>query len=225
MPSATPQPDKSNAKTVIILIGVLVVCGTAVISYLLTQRPSSDVAAETPGSASESRLEIEGEKLAELENGLQGEVSTADDDPTVGTVAPTLTGFDFADTEQTSAPNGKAKAIFFVAHWCPHCQKEVPVVQKLIDEGFQPENLEILLVSTGEDSGRGNYPPSDWLAEENYTGPVIQDDANSSAFSAFGGTRFPYVVYLDGENKVTGRSGPMEEEVMKQAWENAAEAA
>jgi hypothetical protein len=34
----------------------------------------------------------------------------------------------------------------------------------------------------------------------------MRDDDDSSALLAYGGSGFPYVVYLDGENRVVARS-------------------
>ena len=83
--------------------------------------------------------------------------------------------------------DGSPKAIYFIAHWCPHCQAEVPLVQGLIDDGRKPDALDIYAVSTAVDRGRGNYPPVDWLEEEGFTPIVVRDDDASSAFVEFGG--------------------------------------
>src|SRR5262245_40546743 len=53
-------------------------------------------------------------------------------DRAVGLAAPVLTSVDFegADAEvggATGAPYG----VVFLAHWCPHCQAEVPVIVSL----------------------------------------------------------------------------------------------
>ena len=53
----------------------------------------------------------------------------------------------------------------------------------------------------------GHYPPSSWLASEGVGDvPTIADDENSSALAAYGAGGFPYMVYLDGTNKVLLRT-------------------
>ncbi|MDQ3782544.1 MAG: redoxin domain-containing protein, partial [Actinomycetota bacterium] len=52
------------------------------------------------------------------------------DDPAVGIAAPAVVGEDFdGNTVSIDPTDGSPKAIMFLAHWCPHCQAEVPRVQ------------------------------------------------------------------------------------------------
>ena len=54
-------------------------------------------------------------------------------------------------------------AIWFVAHWCPHCQAEVPRIVALAEQGRLPEGVDVAAVSTAVDATAPNYPPSAWL--------------------------------------------------------------
>ena len=56
------------------------------------------------------------------------------------------------------ANDGKAKAIFFVAHWCPHCQAEVPRLEKWIQTHGIPAGLDIEIVSTRVERGAEQLP-------------------------------------------------------------------
>ncbi|MGI8938357.1 MAG: TlpA family protein disulfide reductase [Iamia sp.] len=56
-------------------------------------------------------------------------------DPAIGQVAPTLTGIDPAGDPVTIDPGAEGPMVIaFVAHWCPHCQAEVPRLVDLADE-------------------------------------------------------------------------------------------
>ena len=133
-------------------------------------------------------------------------------DPAVGKSAPQVSGSTLDGQFITTSPqNGNYKMIVFVAHWCPHCQREVPRLVDWAASGEVPDNLDVMAVSTGIDKTRGNYPPSAWLAKEAWPFPVMADDANSTAASAYGLTSFPYFVVVSPEGKVLVRnSGEIE---------------
>ena len=149
---------------------------------------------------------VSGEALAPWEQG--------GDDPAVGATAPVLEGQDFAGTPvEVGAATGEPTMVVFLAHWCPHCQDEVPVLVGMRDGGTFPEGVAVVGVSTAVDPTRGNYPPSTWLDAEGWTWPVLADDEQISALSAYGGTSFPFVVLLDGEGTVLARTaGEMTED-------------
>ena len=70
-------------------------------------------------------------------------------DPAIGMTMPTLHGKSVFDGKPvTIAPNGKPQAIVFVAHWCPHCQAEVPRLVALAKQGVF-KGLEVTAVATG----------------------------------------------------------------------------
>jgi thiol-disulfide isomerase/thioredoxin len=126
-------------------------------------------------------------------------------DPTVGLEAPTALGTDWNDGEHGIEPDGRPKIIIFLAHWCPHCQAEVPVVQQWLDEGNLPDDVDMYSVTTSTDRLRPNWPPQDWLEDEGWTVPVIMDDQIGTIAASFGMSGTPFYVVLDGENKVIRR--------------------
>lgn len=127
-------------------------------------------------------------------------------DPAVGQTPPTLTGVSFDSSELKIDPaDGRAKVIIFLAHWCPHCQNEVPRIQKWIDDGNQPDDVDIYAVSTSVNSDRVNYPPSKWIVRENFTPPVMLDGADSPAAQAYSLPGFPYFVALNADGTVAQR--------------------
>jgi thiol-disulfide isomerase/thioredoxin len=128
------------------------------------------------------------------------------DDPAIGQVMPTIAGTSFEGTPLTVPAAGRPTLLLFVAHWCPHCQAEVPVVHQWVDEGGLPDGVDLMTVSTAVDARRGNYPPAAWLADEGWTSPVLADDADGSGATAAGLTSFPYFVAVDADGTVAARA-------------------
>jgi len=140
---------------------------------------------------------VEGDPLPVYAAGTQ--------DVAVGLTAPTVSGADWEGNSVTIEPNGNAKIILFLAHWCPHCQNEVPVVQDWVDAGNLPEDVELISVVTSTDRSRTNWPPQDWLEDEGWTSPSIMDDQIGTVAGNFGMAGTPFYVVLDGENVNLGR--------------------
>jgi thiol-disulfide isomerase/thioredoxin len=127
------------------------------------------------------------------------------DDPAVGMTLPTLEGNDQNGDPMTIGASGHPTMIMFVAHWCPHCQREVPVVQQWVDDGRLPQGVDLVSVSTAIDPNRPNYPPEAWLADEGWTAPVLVDSDNTAA-QAVGLSAYPFFVATDGDGTVVLRT-------------------
>ncbi len=125
-------------------------------------------------------------------------------DPAVGMVAPAISGEDFDGGLVEVVPGSGPTAILFLAHWCPYCQAEVPAVTAWWNEA-QPAGIALVAVSSSVNPEAPNYPPSAWLEREGWPLPVILDNARGEAFVAYGGTGFPYWVFLDGTGEVVLR--------------------
>ena len=129
-------------------------------------------------------------------------------DAAVGTPAPELRGASFDGTPVAVTRDGRAKLLLFAAHWCPHCQHEVPRVVEHLRDTPLPEGVDLVLVSTATAKDRPNYPPSRWLDRVGWDAPVLADDANGAAATAYGLSGFPYFVAVDrAGNVVARRSG------------------
>lgn len=147
------------------------------------------------------------------------------EDPAIGRVAPEVTGVDFDDNAVSISHDGTPKAVVFVAHWCPHCQDEVPRVQNWLDSGGGVDGVEIVTVSTFATSGRSNWPPSSWLDREGWTSATIRDDSDSSTMISYGGSAVPYWVFLNGDGTVAFRaSGGLPVDVLEAAMQEIAPA-
>jgi cytochrome c biogenesis protein CcmG/thiol:disulfide interchange protein DsbE len=181
------------------LIGVVVIAG--VIAIVLSATAGDDDSDEATSADGETAaVDVRGDDLPQFESSV--------DDDAVGRVAPTLTGSTFAgDPITIPAADGTAKAIFFVAHWCPHCQAEVPRLSEWLQTHSLPAGLTVEIVSTLVNAQPGNAPPSEWLARERLAAvPTLADDPDSTAYRAYGEGGLPYVVYLDKDGEVVLRT-------------------
>jgi cytochrome c biogenesis protein CcmG/thiol:disulfide interchange protein DsbE len=127
-------------------------------------------------------------------------------DPVIGLAAPTAVGADWEENEVRIEADGRSKIVVFLAHWCPHCQAEVPVVQTWLDEGNLPDDVDMYSVVTSTDRLRPNWPPQDWLEEEGWTVPAIMDDELGTVAVNYGMSGTPFYVVLDGDNNVIRRA-------------------
>ena len=156
-------------------------------------------------------LTLDGGEAAAEEYGnpqITGELPTLVDpatDPTIGTPSPEVVGADFESAEVSITHDGSAKIILFLAHWCPHCQNEVPWVTEWLNDGNLPDNVDFYSVATSIDRSRENWPPSDWLEREDWPAPVIVDDQADSVTGAFGLSAYPFWVFVNADGTIAGR--------------------
>lgn len=121
-----------------------------------------------------------------------------------GCTIPTVEGVDLAGKEMTISPDGKAKLIVFLAHWCPHCQAEVPRIVEHLPDSPMPDDVELIGVATAHNPSAPNYPAVDWLEREKWTAPTL-DDVDDEAAQKFGLNSFPFFVAVDADGKVVAR--------------------
>jgi len=187
---AAPSPASSAAPSV-------VSSPTSTIAEPSGAAPSSAPSATATGSnAAVGEPTITGTPLPTFTGGTP--------DPAVGLAAPVVNGSDFAGAPVAIAPSGKTTVVIFAAHWCPHCQREIPVIQAWVDAGGLTADVDMITVSTAIDSTLPNYPPKDWFAREHWTAPVLVDPTNTVA-AAYGLAGYPYFVILDGAGNVFAR--------------------
>jgi thiol-disulfide isomerase/thioredoxin len=180
-----------------LLIGIVVaVIVIAFAAAVIASRGGGDDASQTAG------VEVDGAALPPIAEG--------GDDPALGMVAPSVVGTDFDGSTVEITPGDGPQLVVFLAHWCPHCQAEVPVISPYLASDDAPEGLEAVAVSTAVSSSRDNYPPSEWLEREGWPTPVIRDDTDDTVAKAYGLTAYPFFVVIDEEGAVVGRdSGEM----------------
>jgi cytochrome c biogenesis protein CcmG/thiol:disulfide interchange protein DsbE len=194
MPRRTAAvPARSSRTPLIIGAGIVaLVIVTAIIAVVLSGGAASGIAepATTPISVSGNPLP-----------GLTDPAS----DAAVGQAIPTLTGTNLAGDPVAIGPGDGPTAIVLLAHWCSHCQAEVPLLVDYLAANGMPDGVRIVAISTSIDRARPNYPPSAWLERESWTVPTMTDDANNRALAALGMGSFPGFVFVDGDGRVVQR--------------------
>jgi cytochrome c biogenesis protein CcmG, thiol:disulfide interchange protein DsbE len=189
------KKQQSSNRSLIYWIGGAVV-GLGLIVWLA-------IAIAGEGSVDESvafgEVTVEGDDLPFFESGAA--------DPAVGLTAPTVTGETFDGEQLTIGPDGNAKIIVMLAHWCPHCQAEVPVVQSWVESGGLPDGVDLYgtTVLTNRLRDGSTWPPRDWLEAEGWTSPTIMDDQENSIVNAYGMVGTPTYVVLGPDNENLGR--------------------
>jgi thiol-disulfide isomerase/thioredoxin len=126
-------------------------------------------------------------------------------DPAVGKSSPTVTGVNFSNEPLSIATDGTPTVVIFLAHWCPVCQREVPVLVDWYATNPDLDGVEIIGVATAVERTRSNWPPGAWLTEEGWPFPTMVDDADNTASEVFGLTGFPYFVVIDANGKIVER--------------------
>ena len=190
-----------------IIIGVVVLVAVAAGVALLAGRDADQ--REQTGAAQVSDVSIEGEPLPRFEG--------QEPDPAMERRAPAFAATTFDGTEVSVRPgDGTAKVIGFFAHWCPHCQRELPRIAGWLANNQLPAGVEVIAVSTAVDSGRPNYPPSAWFEQEQWPAVAVRDSAENEIGEAYGLGGFPYTVGIDADGRVVARvAGELNDE----AWE------
>ena len=177
--------------------GVAVVAIAAVVIAIAISSGGSDGSSAAKGTKETAPVTVSGTKLAAY--------TGTGTDGAVGSTIPTLTGSTFDRKPIEITPNGKPQMLVFVAHWCPHCQAEVPRMVTLAGDGVF-DGVDVTAIATGTNSGYPNYPPSTWLKSVEWPFPVMADSTTFDAAKAFGLSSYPYIVFVDADGKVVGRT-------------------
>ncbi|MDE0233323.1 MAG: TlpA disulfide reductase family protein [bacterium] len=181
---------KNKNKLVIILGGVVAVVVAGLVAFFT-------VAGSEPETA---EVAVDGDPIPVL----AGNVPVGQD-IAFGWDAPAVTGSDWMGNPVTiDQADGRPKVIVFLAHWCPHCQAEVPQIQAWLNQTGGSSEVDLYGVATSINRSRPNWPPSDWLDREGWTSPTIMDHNNRAA-TAYGLSAFPYWVAVNAEGKVVYR--------------------
>lgn len=211
---------KNSNSTRLVIAAVVVAVVAALVVALIAGGSSEDDSVSdgtapssvSPGSASETQpVIVNGAALVPL-----GDEAN---DPAIGQPAPALQGatFDGSPVEITPT-SGSDQLIVFLAHWCPHCNAELPIIEEWRASGMIPDDLDIMAVSTAVSSDRPNYPPSSWLKQKGWTWPALADSAEMTAAEAYGVTGYPFMVVVGPDGTVKGRTSGQKELAVLDAW-------
>jgi thiol-disulfide isomerase/thioredoxin len=201
------KTSSGNGKFIVGAIIAIIIGGAAIVAI---SSSGSETSSSSGNIAEFSEITVTGDALPAFDS-----ASTAPDS-SIGMTAPIISGKGFTGTEITTDGAGTPTLLVFLAHWCQFCQREVPLLVQWEKDGLTPTGVDVIAVATGTDPANPNYPPSEWLAREEFPAlwPVIADSADKKAADAFGLSGYPYFVLVDAQGKVFQRlSGeiPMDE--------------
>ena len=205
----SPAPGKGRSKVPLIVaavVGFAVIAGIATFAAGSKTKatvvapstvPGATVPAGSVAAAETQAVTVAGTALPKL-----GDAAT---DLAVGLKAPALTGYSFDGAPVSVQPGSSPMLVLFVAHWCPHCRREVPLIVQYMAAGKVPAGMKVVAVSTGVSKDAPNYPPSAWLAKEQFAAPVLADSDDQQAAAAYGLPGYPYFVVLKADGTVAAR--------------------
>ena len=201
------KSSSGNGKFIVGAIIAIIIGGAAIVAISSSGSDSNT----SSGNISEfSEITVTGESLPAFDS------TSSATDAAIGMPAPIVSGKGFTGTEITTDGVGTPTMLVFLAHWCQFCQREVPLLVQWEKDGKTPTGIDVIAVATGTDPANPNFPPSEWLAREEFPAlwPVIADSADKKAADAFGLSGYPYFVLIDAQGNVFKRlSGeiPMDE--------------
>ena len=131
-------------------------------------------------------------------------LGSAATDAAVGLPLPEITGTDFAGNSLTIAADGKAKLIVALAHWCPYCNAEVPILMDWYPAGV-PEGVEVISLSVYSDPAKANFPPATWLRQAGWDLPLIADDEARTLVTTLGIPAVPFWLLVSADGTVMER--------------------
>ncbi len=204
--AAAQRSGSSSTTTWWIVGGVAVVIVIALVAAIASTSKSSASSGTGAGAAgtvvpvpaiSVGEVTVTGTPV-----GTPAPTATGTPASSIGKPVPQISGQQFDGTKLTIPAAGTPKVVMFVAHWCPHCQKEVPELSKHWAEVGLPSGVDLYAVATSTSESKPNFPPGQWLRDENWPVKTIADDTKGSAANAYGVTGFPYFVAVDAQGNI-----------------------
>lgn len=143
----------------------------------------------------------------EVDGALLPQLPEQGTDTAIGTAAPTLNGFDFRSNPVVvnAADDSRDTLLVFLAHWCPHCNDEIPHLIEWKESGEIPANLRVVGITTGSRNDAPNWPPSDWIEEKKWPFEVMADSDQQTAALAYGLTAYPFMAVVDADGVLRTR--------------------
>lgn len=183
------------------LVGLALVAGAFAVAFVLISDESGPELTET------APVDIAGEALGPIPDDPA-------QDPARGQPAPQATGINFQDEPVDLLADDGGTIVVFLAHWCPHCQREVPRIVDHLGQDL-PDDVRLVGVVTATDRSQGNYPPSDWLEREDWPFDVVVDSEDGQLAQAYGLQSYPTFVVVGDDGAVRTRgSGELSTEAL-----------
>lgn len=211
-----------------ILIGVMMFTGWMnTFSSYLSGAGNTGISSEQatpPEDAESSNSEIsdsgEAENNSNNADGAENTDNSANDSENTNsnvTPAPDFTLVDqFGNTHTLSDYKGKTIFLNFWATWCPPCRAEMPEIQEIYEDyGNNEEDVIILGIASPNYGREGSAEEiAAFLAENEYTYPVVMDEGGLSAYT-YGVSAYPTTFMIDAEGNVFGYvSGQITKDIM-----------
>ena len=213
------QPIKKSNNSKLIIGGVIAAIVIAFVIAIIAGGSNDSASSDTTKVPNSDGTVSAGENQpVEVVGDVLEPLPESGDDSTIGLAAPILNGYAFDGSNLSVTPgDGKPYMLVFLAHWCPHCNREIPRLIEWQASGAVPADLQIIGVSTGVANDRPNYPPSQWVVEKGWPWPVMADSEGVDAARAYGVSGYPFFVLVgaDGEVKARG-SGELEIDQLNQ---------
>ncbi len=193
-PRSRRPPAPARRSTTPLIFGglAIVIIAVALASFALAPFGTSG-----PAEPATRTITVQGEHLRELTDPAA--------DAAVGQPIPSLSGVGLDGQPIEIGPDDGPMAIVVLAHWCPHCQAELPGIAGFMAAGAGPDGVSVMGVSTAIDAVRPNYPPSAWMEREGWNQPTLIDDSANSALHALGLGNFPGFVFVAADGTVVQR--------------------
>lgn len=203
--SAKKSKNSSSTNLTPVIVGGVILVALLFFGALFLIQPSANE------GALGGEIAVNGEQLPDLGMNFNRDCVFFENlnycqqlEPAAKMSAPVISGTGL-NGEQISTGTSNPKVILFLAHWCGHCQIEVPIVQKWIDENGNPDPIEMYAVITSISAGQPNYPPDKWLESENWTIPTFTDNEQDGVANLFGLKGFPFWALVDHHGKIITR--------------------
>jgi thiol-disulfide isomerase/thioredoxin len=204
-PTPPPPPAPTRNRTWIVLGAVAVVVAIAVVVAVAASGGGSDSSSKGGNGSGGSSTAVEVAPVLVTGTSLP-DFPSSGADKAIGMAVPSLSGQSLFDgSSMNIAPSGKPMAVVYLAHWCPHCQAEVPRLVALAKEG-KLAGIEVYGIAAAGQDTLANYPPSTWLEDEAWPFPTMVDSERSTAAAAYGLTGYPYFLLVDAQGKVAARA-------------------
>ena len=122
----------------------------------------------------------------------------------LGESAPEFVVMDSAGEEhRLSDQLGTPVFVDFSAMWCSTCQKQAPETEVLFETYGESAVVWTVLFQNAAGDAPGSDDLDAWSAEFGLVHPVLADDADESAYMAYGSGRQPLGVVIDAEGFIS----------------------
>lgn len=192
-----PAPASQPRRGPVLIVALVALAVVVAIGVAFALEGGDDTTASDDSALEFGAVEVDGAPLDEFTDEAT--------DSAVGQQAPVLIGQAADGSPVTVGGAGEPTIVAFLAHWCPHCQAELPVLVDVAEAGGF-DGVRTVTVLTGTNPDAPNFPPAEWLEGEGWTGDVLVDDEAFSAAAAYGLTGYPFLVALDAEGNVVART-------------------